>query len=176
MNSSEKLTVLKAAATENILGVDILDPDRFAALIIQECNSVAAATAPADIANSLAEQFAQHLGLGSTTIPQQLDLEMSLYRSNTIIAKVRMSSTYAQNLYAALCNNEFVDSNNNCYSVSWRYAGGIVASLSGTGDYLGWYCSGMTAPKAGAVPEGTITQEIERDLAVLGWTAVATQD
>lgn len=105
-------------------------------------------------------------------------LEQDLY-NNYIIAKVTASEVYAQNLYAALCNNTFVriDDTNTTYGCSWRYAGGIVAKLLGTGDYMDWYCSGIicfdyinSISTIGYVPEGIITDEIKADLHYIGWT------
>jgi hypothetical protein len=70
------------------------------------------------------------------------------------------------------------------WSASWRSAGGIVANLQGKGDYMDWYCSGMGGfnreyegnetneqwqKRTGYVPEGVVTEEIEKDLFKLGW-------
>jgi hypothetical protein len=92
--------------------------------------------------------------------------------------KVRASDVYAQNLYAAMCNNDFqkmepwVILKDEGWSASWRMAGGIVADLRNQGDYLDWYCSGIMQEGhyiTGYVAEGTVTEEIEADLKVLGW-------
>ena len=86
---------------------------------------------------------------------------------------------YAQNLYAALCNNEFkhVDCPSilpeNWYSMSWRAAGRVVSEARNMNeDYLDYYCSGIIENDSysSVVEEGTITEEIKQDLFRLGWT------
>jgi len=130
---------------------------------------------------------------------QKDNLEFDLRTTDWIIAKVRESRVYAQNLYAALCNNDFQKQDvwtilkDQIWSCSWRYAGGIVADMQGQGDYIDWYCSGIrdTIPmeqsewnmltpeqqmshKEGQahVGEGTVTDEIRDDLARLGWSVI----
>ena len=96
------------------------------------------------------------------------DLDFDLIRSDYIIEKCR-DEVYAQNLYAAMCNSEFIKGNDK-WTTSWRGAGGIVADLRRCGeDYIDWYCSGM-AKVEGYVEEGLITEEIAMDLFRLGWT------
>jgi len=96
------------------------------------------------------------------------DLEKDLYKSDTIANKAIHSSVYAQNLYAALCNNRFFY-NDEQWSCSWRHAGGIVADLVDTnGDYIDYYCSGIS-DRNGFVTEGFVTDEIRLDLIRLGW-------
>jgi hypothetical protein len=100
------------------------------------------------------------------------------------------NDTYAQNLYAAMCNMRWQRYDvlpilkDQYWSASWRSAGGIVANLQGKGDYMDWYCSGMGGfnreyegnetneqwqKRTGYVPEGVVTEEIEKDLFKLGW-------
>ena len=63
--------------------------------------------------------------------------------------KIRGDDVYAQNLYAALCNNDFQRLEmwpilkGQSWGCSWRYAGGIIADIQCRGDYLDWYCSGI---------------------------------
>lgn len=86
------------------------------------------------------------------------NMEYDLRSTEWILEKVRASEVYAQNLYAAMCNNDFqrVDVENTAenlvdvlkdglptWSCSWRYAGGIVADMREDGDYIDWYCSGI---------------------------------
>lgn len=86
------------------------------------------------------------------------NMEYDLRSTEWILNKVRSSDAYAQNLYAALCNNDFQkvsveDTPENVvnllrdgpvtWSCSWRYAGGIVADMQEKGDYIDWYCSGI---------------------------------
>jgi hypothetical protein len=94
------------------------------------------------------------------------------------VTKVKTSEAYAQNLYAAMCNNDFqkmepwVILTGDTWGCSWRRAGGVVADLRGEGDYLDWYCSGIMGEGAyieGYVQEGVVTEEIAEDLKRLGW-------
>ena len=69
--------------------------------------------------------------------------------SKVMVEKVRSREEYAQNLYAALCNNTFQQNEvwprltGTTWSCSWRSSGGIVADMRGSGDYIDWYCSGI---------------------------------
>jgi hypothetical protein len=96
------------------------------------------------------------------------DLELDLFKSDTIREKCKTSRVYAQNLYAAMSNNRFFY-NEAEWTCSWRMSGGIVADLVGEGEsYLDYYCSGM-ASVDGYVSEGHVTEEIRLDLMKLGW-------
>ena len=119
------------------------------------------------------------------------DLELDITAAGWFCEKVRSSDTYAQNLYAAMCNMRFIKLDvvpilkEEYWSASWRAAGGIVAQIQGKGDYMDWYCSGMGGfaafddetdeeakaqfDKRGYVPEGTVTDEIREDLKKIGW-------
>ena len=129
---------------------------------------------------------------------QKHNLEFDLRVTDWILAKVRDSRVYAQNLYAALCNNTFQKQDvwtilkDQTWSCSWRYASGIVADMRGEGDYIDWYCSGIgrdvasmeqsewnmltpeqqTLYKEGQahVGESTVTDDVREDLARLGWS------
>jgi len=84
-------------------------------------------------------------------------LEYDLRSTQWICQKAKDSKSYAQNLYAAMCNNEFEKIQSATpegvmnvlsdkipkWSCSWRYAGGIVADMREEGDYIEWYCSGI---------------------------------
>ena len=127
------------------------------------------------------------------------NLEYDLVTTEWILEKVRNSDSYAQNLYAAMCNNEFLKYTEvwkvlkeESWGCSWRYAGGIIADMQQKGDYIDWYCSGIKdigvyAPDQEDkeltkehlarkeivdryVGEGCITEEIREDLYKLGWT------
>lgn len=105
-------------------------------------------------------------------------LENDLLKTEWIRQKCRQRQWYAQNLYAAMCNNRFfkVDDEWTC---SWRYAGGLVSELirenndiyiGRESDYMDWYCSGIGAENVeGYVSESTVTPEITNDLLNLGW-------
>jgi hypothetical protein len=124
------------------------------------------------------------------------NLEYDLRTSPLIIEKASRKS-YAQNLYAALCNNEFIKNDvwpiltDKRWGCSWRYAGGIIADIRQEGDYIDWYCSGIRnstedlvedpdkvlTPEQQAyrdeialyVGESFVTDEIKQDLLTLGW-------
>lgn len=105
------------------------------------------------------------------------NLEHDLLACEFMRQKVRNSEAYAQNLYAALCNNEFLCINDSMgfgtpWTCSWRYAGGIVAQMQGYGDYTNWYCSGIRGDDMqtlGYVGESIVTDEIRADLATIDW-------
>ena len=90
---------------------------------------------------------------------------------------------YAQNVYAAMCNNRFFkisDSlailTDDSWSCTWRYAGGVIARLRNRHeDYLDYYCSGMTydltldLPLVTYVEESVVTDEVREDILKIGW-------
>jgi hypothetical protein len=120
---------------------------------------------------------------------QKDNMEWDLRTTDWILEKVRASDVYAQNLYAAICNNDFQKLavvpilSNKTWSASWRSAGGIVANMKQEGDYMDWYSSGirndtgydpslnLTYPN-GYVPEMFVTKEIRDDLKRLGWIII----
>lgn len=127
------------------------------------------------------QQRQQQLSQGLPT--HQMDLDMAL--TPWLVDKVRASDAYAQNLYAAMCNRVWQEQavwpilKDEYWSCSWRSAGGIVADLRGSGDYMNWYCSGMADADhleawqaRGFVGESEITDEIRADLARIGWRPV----
>ena len=123
------------------------------------------------------------------------NMEYDLLTTDWILEKVRESDVYAQNLYASMCNRDFIKHavipilKNQRWSCSWRYAGGIIADMRQEGDYIDWYCSGIkNAPLTeeefqalsleeqvrakeydAYVPESVVTDEIRKDLFRLGW-------
>ena len=127
---------------------------------------------------------------------QKDNMEYDLRSTQWIIDKVKSSEVYAQNLYAAMCNNDFTKNDvwpiltEKRWSCSWRHAGGIVADMQEKGDYIDWYCSGIRDSKVldddefraltkeqqesyiqgkRFVPESVVTEEIREDLLKLGW-------
>ena len=110
------------------------------------------------------------------------NLEYDLRSTDWILDNVRASDVYAQNIYAALCNNDFQRNDvmpilkNETWSCSWRHAGGVVADMIGKGDYMDWYCSGGSGSAMsvenyiqGYVKESAVTDEVLEDLFKLGW-------
>jgi len=113
------------------------------------------------------------------------DLEEELGACPWFLDKVRTSKTYAQNVYAAMCNMRWQPMDvmpilkDEYWSCSWRSAGGIVARFEDQGgDYMSWYCSGIGGGlgngdedrNKGYVPEGVVTDEIREDFETLGWS------
>jgi hypothetical protein len=97
-------------------------------------------------------------------------LEQDLRYSKYISDKCKESEIYSQNLYAALCNNEF-SKQDKIWSCSWRSAGGIVSNLREEGDYINWYCSGIGSDVP-FLPESVVSDEIRKDIEDLGWTII----
>jgi hypothetical protein len=120
---------------------------------------------------------------------QKNNMEYDLRSCKELCDKAKASDTYAQNLYAAMCNmswqsREFwQEMKGETWSCSWRHAGGIVADMQEKGDYINWYCSGIggglsmaDGQPEGYVAEGVVTEEIELDLNRLGWRPVPYSD
>jgi len=123
------------------------------------------------------------------------NLEYDLLTTDWILEKAK-NNVYAQNLYAALCNNEFTKNDvwprlqDKRWGCSWRRAGGIVADMQQKGDYIDWYCTGIRDARnlddeefneltkeqqeyyieaKSYVSESHVTEEIRIDLLKLGW-------
>ena len=148
-------------------------------------------TAPVIVKRTVMMMQQSKLEKVSTMTKIEHDMFADMMISVMIREKVK-SDSYAQNLYAAMCNMEWQKTEifpilkDELWSVSWRSAGGLVAQLQGEGDYLNWYCSGMggmatwnsaeeeqdymTTKKY--VPESVVTDEIRADLGSLGWHPV----
>ena len=128
---------------------------------------------------------------------KQHNLEYDLRSTTWICDKAKAREEYAQNIYAALCNQDWQRNDvwpvlkNETWSCSWRYAGGIVADMREEGDYMDWYCSGIRGDSAlddeeltpeqrarvrwydqHFVSESVVTDEIREDFFRLGWIPV----
>jgi hypothetical protein len=133
---------------------------------------------------------------------QKDNMEYDLRSTQWIIDKAK-DDAYAQNLYAAMCNNDFTKNDvwpiltEKRWSCSWRHAGGIIADMQEKGDYIDWYCSGIRDSKIldddefraltkeqqesyiqgkKFVPEGCVTDEIRQDLLKLGWIVIDNEE
>ena len=120
---------------------------------------------------------------------QKDNLEYDLRSTDWILEKAKESDTYAQNLYAAMCNVDWVRNEawpilkDQRWSCSWRYAGGIIADMRAQGDYIDWYCSGIGDGLGNGDPdgvkkyvgEGVVTDEIATDLKKLGWFPITEE-
>jgi len=130
------------------------------------------------------------------------NMEYDLRSVKWICDKAKQSEAYAQNLYAAICNNDFTKNDvipiltEKRWSASWRSAGGIVANMIEKGDYIDWYCSGIRGElsdeeyndmtkeqqenylymKNNFVNESVVTDEIRADLLKLGWIVIDNAD
>jgi hypothetical protein len=130
------------------------------------------------------------------------NMEYDLRSCKWICDKAKQNEAYAQNLYAAICNNDFTKNDvwpllqGKTWSASWRSAGGIIANMREEGDYIDWYCSGITGEwsdeeyttaskesqerylyvKNNFVGESVVTDEVCQDLLTLGWIVVPITD
>lgn len=84
------------------------------------------------------------------------------------IMNLVMNETFANNLYASLCNVIWKKGDEE-FAASWRYAGGVVAHLRNakanlSEDYLDFYMSGS---------EGKVFPEVKEVLERLGWISIS---
>ena len=127
---------------------------------------------------------------------QKDNLEYDLRTTDWIIEKAKSDKIYAQHLYAAMCNNDFMRNDvwpiltEKKWSCSWRHAGSIIADMREEGDYMDWYCSGIVdldedhleiasdekkkayLESRAYVSESVVTEEIRKDLLKLSWIVV----
>lgn len=109
------------------------------------------------------------------------DIFTDIIANKKMLKKIRNNELYAQNLYAGLCNNVFQKSSG--YGVdwhrSWRFIASTIATLRNQGDYLDFYCTGiselpeddlMQKSHKCYVRESVLTEEILSDLQSLGWS------
>jgi hypothetical protein len=76
---------------------------------------------------------------------------------------LRADDVFADELYCALCNSDWLHDDGTEWSGSWRYSAGVVADLRELREcYLDFYCSPTQA-------EGTISDRVATALAELGW-------
>ncbi|MGH2833222.1 MAG: hypothetical protein ACRDK2_10655 [Solirubrobacteraceae bacterium] len=93
----------------------------------------------------------------------QDDFEAFEVALRTLSERVRRDDVFARELYAALCNMRWrrSDSDAEPVSMSWRYAGGVIAHLACKGEcYLDYYCSGN---------EGVVSEQVRGALGGIGW-------
>jgi hypothetical protein len=107
------------------------------------------------------------------------------------ICNKAVNDLYAQNLYAALCNNFFRCTKSTCISFlpSMRKSAELVCLMRNQRPeehYLDWYSDHIDLPtkptvshnrmRREYVSEGVITAEIQRDLLELGWEEFTCTD
>lgn len=108
-------------------------------------------------------QSHQSIGKSSTETAPRDDFEAFEVALRTLSERVRTDDSFAHELYGALCNMRWRhrDAGTMPVSMSWRYAGGVLAHLACKGgDYLDYYCSGN---------EGVVSARIRDALGALGW-------
>ena len=66
----------------------------------------------------------------------------------------------AREMWSALANVEWFHENGECVGYSFRAAGGLIADIRDSGDYMHWYCCG---------PVSVVSDEIRLALVGEGW-------
>ena len=78
---------------------------------------------------------------------------------------IRSSDEFCKELWSALTNTDWngPDGNPayNLFGVSFRAAGGIIADIRGSGNYMHWYCES---------PSGIVSKRISDGMAKYGWS------
>lgn len=99
------------------------------------------------------------------------DLFSDIINNKKILKKIRNKPEYAQHLYAGLCNNVFRKSIGSGidWHKSWRFIASTMATLRSEGDYMDFYCSGISENNPKHLQEGIISEEIANDIQSLGW-------
>lgn len=145
-----------------------------------------------DYLDMFANMLKEHDHKFDDPVSRENSMEYDLLTTDWILEKVRSSKSYAQNLYAAMCNRDFQKMDvlpilkEQTWSCSWRYAGGIIADMRQEGDYIDWYCSGIrndgyqddpeSIEPDSHVSEGIVTEEIKEDLKRLGWLVLDSEE
>ena len=179
-------------------------PQRDTFQINNMINHVENGTKSSEAAEEMIDFYKSHAELRrereATEEWRENNMEYDLRNNAWICDKVKSDDVYAQNLYAAMCNNEFQRNDmmpilkDQKWSCSWRHSGGIISDMKEQGDYIDWYCSGIknTAPieqsewddltleqqqrykeTEAYVSESVVTDEIKSDLKKLGWLVLA---
>jgi len=109
------------------------------------------------------------------------DVEQELKDNLDVCRQIAKSETFAQHVYAALCNHQFYPHNIDRltyepWSCSWRYAGGMIAEIRNTINhthetYIDWYCSGIIG-EISYIPEGFVTPDVNDVFDSMGWDIV----
>lgn len=109
------------------------------------------------------------------------NLERDVRKTERIITKIRKKEIYAQNFYAALCNNQYQPEDvwgilsNIVWDCTWSYAALIVSEIREDDSYRDWYCSGSGfsgTDFTGFVEESYVTEEVESDINEIGWLLI----
>jgi hypothetical protein len=122
-------------------------------------------------------------------------LKTDLWAQTDICKRIGRDEVFAQHVYAALCNQQFIrveewelttGADSIKVSYSWRKAAEIIALIRNEfynktenpdviETYVHWYCSGMGCLE-GAVEEGVVTDEVRDIFRNMGWSPIAHPD
>jgi hypothetical protein len=120
-------------------------------------------------------------------------LKTDLWAQTDICKRIGRDEVFAQHVYAALCNQQFIrveelttGADPIKVSYSWRKAAEIIALIRNEfynktenpdviETYVHWYCSGMGCLE-GAVEEGVVTDEVRDTFRNMGWSPIAHPD
>ena len=116
------------------------------------------------------------------------EVQEDLWAQTAICERIGTDEVFAQHVYAALCNQQFIRVDELApkaepWTCSWRMAGEIIANIRNEfynkvhdpdiiETYVRWYCSGMGCLE-GAVDEGVVTEEVRNMFRDMGWTIIA---
>jgi len=93
---------------------------------------------------------------------RQLESDLS-----ALADRLRADNTFADDLYCALCNSDWLHNDGTQWSGSWRHFAAVVAEVRELGEcYLDFYCSASGG-------EGTISTRVAAAMAELGWHGIA---
>lgn len=81
--------------------------------------------------------------------------------------QIKDDDSFASEIWSALTNVMWVNTNGDVARYSFRAAGDLVAAVRGSGDYMDWYCSG---------PSGVVSDAIRDSLARHNWATQELED
>lgn len=98
-------------------------------------------------------------------------LDKDVLAAEWLCRRIRSDIEYAEHFYCTLTNNEWMCVReepaavwaalaDHSWSGSWRFVGGLVSQIRGSGSYLDWYYNGG---------EGILSDTVVTDLGRLGW-------
>ena len=118
--------------------------------------------------------------MGAEIFNPVFNLERDIRRTWWMVDRIRHDDVYAQNMYAAFCNNVYGPYDvwailkNITWSCGWLYASNMIGEISER-HFGDWYCSGVQLYNPDYVPESVVTPAIRQDLETIGWILVDSQ-
>ena len=97
-----------------------------------------------------------------------VSIHNDIKNADFLVKKIRDNSIYAQNLYAGLCNNEFVK-NGNESGDTFRGNASFLAELCDLDYYQLYWSGGSSIENKEYKKWGELTSEVEKDLLKIGW-------